>query len=268
MMTIKDTTVVLTGASGGIGRAIAERLAVAGARLILVGRSGDKLRLLMAELGGETHTAIVADIGSEEGRLHLRDRCDSLAPEGISLLVNCAGVNDFGLFEEQSQAAIAETIGINLISPILICQDLLPLLHRRGQAQIVNIGSTFGSIGYPGFSAYCASKFGLRGFTESLRRELADSGIQVSYVAPRATQTDLNSDKLVAMNNELGTAMDKPSVVADQVMRVITCRSGLDRYMGWPEKLFVKINALLPALVDSSLRKQLPVIRRFARHQI
>ncbi len=194
--------------------------------------------------------------------------CESLAPEGIGLLVNCAGVNDFGLFEEQSQDAIEDTIRINLISPMLICQDLLPLLHRHGKAQIVNIGSTFGSIGYPGFSAYCASKFGLRGFTESLRRELADTGVQVSYIAPRATQTDLNSDKIVAMNNELGTAMDKPSVVADEVMGVIDRRSPLDKYMGWPEKLFVKINALLPALVDSSLRKQLPVIRRFARHEI
>jgi len=268
MTNLQDMTVVLTGASGGIGRATAEKLSAAGARLILVGRHREKLDSLIQDLGNDTHVAVIADLGTEDGRHHLREYCESLGPDRISVLVNCAGVNEFGLFEEQSQAAVADTININLISPMLICQDLLPLLLRRGKAQIVNIGSTFGSIGYPGFSAYCASKFGLRGFTESLRRELADSGVQVSYIAPRATQTDLNSQKIVAMNNELGTAMDKPSVVADEVMRVIGKRSPLDKYMGWPEKFFVKINALLPALVDSSLRKQLPIIRRFAKHEI
>jgi hypothetical protein len=62
--------------------------------------------------------------------------------------------------------------------------------------------------------------------------------------------------------------MDKPSAVAEQVMRTISDRSRLDSYMGWPEKLFVKVNALLPSLVDSSLRKQLPIIRRFAKHEL
>jgi short-subunit dehydrogenase len=267
-MNIKDKVVVLTGASGGIGRAIAMELNAKGAQLILVGRNEKKLTKLIADFGNDAHVAVVADIASDIGRAHLRDFCESLEPNGISLLINCAGVNELGLFEEQSQAAITDTININLISPMLICQDLLPMLRLRDGAQIINIGSTFGSIGYPGFGAYCASKFGLRGFTESLRRELSDSGIHVSYIAPRATQTDLNSDRIVAMNNELGTAMDKPSVVATQVMQVIDGRSPLDRYMGWPEKIFVKVNALLPALVDSSLRKQLPIIRRFAKHEI
>jgi short-subunit dehydrogenase len=145
---------------------------------------------------------------------------------------------------------------------------LLPLLKQQDDSQIVNIGSTFGSIGYPGFGAYCASKFGLRGFTESLRRELSGSGMQVSYIAPRATDTDLNSDNLVAMNDALGTAMDKPSLVANEVMQIINTPSGADKFLGWPEKLFVRINALLPSIVDSSLRKQLPIIRRYAKHGI
>jgi short-subunit dehydrogenase len=264
---LKDKLVVLTGASGGIGQAIAEKLDAQGARLILVGRNEQKLKRLIAKLGNSGHDALLADIGSSDGREHLRRYCESLGADRINLLVNCAGVNEFALFEEQSQQAMADTININLLSPMLICHDLLPMLMQCDQAQIINIGSTFGSIGFPGFGAYCASKFGLRGFTESLRRELADSSVQVSYIAPRATQTGLNSDKLVAMNNQLGTAMDKPAVVADQVLRAISDRSRLDRYMGWPEKIFVKLNALLPSLVDSSLRKQLPIIRRFAKHE-
>jgi short-subunit dehydrogenase len=264
----ENQLVVLTGASGGIGRAIAEKLSSQGARLVLVGRNEQKLTALLDTLANEQHKVLVADIGKADGRERLKHYCESLGPDGINLLINCAGVNELALFDEQSQQAISDTININLISPMLICQDLLPMLKQSGKAQIINIGSTFGSIGFPGFSAYCASKFGLRGFTESLRRELADSGVQVSYIAPRATHTNFNSENLVAMNNQLGTAMDKPSAVADQVVRTINERSRLDRYMGWPEKLFVKVNALLPSLVDSSLRKQLPIIRRFAKHEL
>lgn len=267
-MDIRNKNVVLTGASGGIGRAVAEKLNAEGARLILVGRNEQKLMQLVDDLGDRPHVVVLADLGQDEGRQRLLDVCRNIGPDGISLLINNAGANEFGLFEEQSQTAIANLININLVSPMLICQDLLPLLRHHEGAQIINVGSTFGSIGYPGFGAYCASKFGLRGFTESLRRELSDSGLQVSYIAPRATHTDLNSDKIVAMNDALGTAMDKPSLVADEVMQIISTPVASDTYLGWPEKLFVRINALLPALVDSSLRKQLPIIRRFAKHKI
>lgn len=261
---MRDRNIVLTGATGGIGRAIAGKLHAAGARLVLVGRNERKLARLLQALGGGTHVTIAADLGTASGRQRLLYHCKNLRG-GINLLINNAGINEFSLFEDHSQAAMVQLININLVSPMMICQDLLPLLEDQQGSQIVNVGSTFGSIGYPGFSAYCASKFGLRGFTESLRRELAGSGVRVSYIAPRATETDLNSDTVVAMNDALGTATDKPSVVADEIMRLITTPAGSDKYLGWPEKLFVRINALLPSLVDSSLRKQLPVIRRFAK---
>jgi short-subunit dehydrogenase len=267
-MDIRNKNVVLTGASGGLGRAIAEKLSAEGARLILVARNEQKLAALLEDLGGHPHSTLAADLGTDDGRRRLLEFCKDIGAGGISLLVNNAGINEFGLFEDQSQAAMTNLINVNLLSPMLICQDLLPLLKQHDSAQIVNIGSTFGSIGYPGFGAYCASKFGLRGFTESLRRELADSGMQVSYIAPRATDTDLNDDNIVAMNDALGTAMDKPSLVADEVMQIISTPTGTDKYLGWPEKLFVRINSLLPSLVDSSLRKQLPIIRRYAKHEI
>lgn len=267
-MNIHGKNVVLTGASGGIGRAIAEKLSAEGAHLVLVGRNAQKLDQLVDDLGGAHHQSVAADLADAAGRQRLREFCENVGPAGVSLLINNAGVSEFGLFEEQSQAAIANLININLVSPMLICQDLLPVLKQQDYTQIINIGSTFGSIGYPGFGAYCASKFGLRGFTESLRRELAGSGVQVCYIAPRATQTNLNSEKIVAMNEALGTAMDKPSLVADEVMQIISNPVETDKYLGWPEKLFVRINALLPAVVDSSLRKQLPIIRRFAKHEI
>lgn len=263
-MDISGKNVVLTGASGGIGRAIAGGLSKAGARLILVGRDEARLAALLEELGGGDHVAIAADISSEDGRRRIFAECQSRSERGISLLINNAGIDGFGLFENQAPQAIRTLIDVNLVSPILLSLELLPLLQCQEESRIINIGSTFGSIGYPGFSTYCASKFGLRGFTEALRRELADSGTSVVYIAPRATRTNLNSAAVVAMNEALGTSMDDPSLVAKKVLQVACGRRNSAKYIGWPEKLFIRINALLPGIVDNSLRKQLPVIRRFA----
>jgi short-subunit dehydrogenase len=259
-MDINGKTVVLTGATGGIGRVIARQLSDKGADLVLVARNPDRLFGLAGQFGDRNHRAVAADLSTPEGRSSVAEACR----DGVSLLINCAGISDFGLFGQSAPDTIGSLIEVNLMSPILLCLELLPFLERESEARIINIGSTFGSIGYPGFSTYCATKFGLRGFTEALRRELADSSVAVSYIAPRATRTDLNTDSIVAMNNALGTAMDEPAVVAAAVMRDIQGASSANRYVGWPEKLFVRINALFPGLVDNSLRKQLPTIRRFA----
>jgi short-subunit dehydrogenase len=263
-MDIREGHIVLTGATGGIGRAIAGKLAAAGASLVLVARNEERLQKLLDELGRDRHLSVAADLTEDEGRRRVVDACRAVENPGIGLLINAAGINEFGLFEKQSAQSLRDLLDVNLLSPILLSLELLPLLQQRERGRIVNIGSTFGSIGYPGFSGYCASKFGLRGFTESLRRELADTGVRVSYVAPRATRTDLNSASIVAMNDELGTAMDDPELVAEEVMQVIRGPANTDKYIGWPEKLFVRVNALFPGIVDNSLRKQLPVIRRFA----
>jgi short-subunit dehydrogenase len=97
---------------------------------------------------------------------------------------------------------------------VLLVSDLLPLLTISSHASIINIGSTFGSIAFPDFSGYCASKFGLRGFTEGLRRELADQSILVHYLTPRALDTGMNFAAVRALNAELGNTMDPPKLVA------------------------------------------------------
>ena len=127
---------------------------------------------------------------------------------------------------------------------------------------LVLVGSTFGSIGFPGYTAYCASKFGLRGFSEALRRELADTPVQVVYVAPRATATAMNPAPVNELNRALGNAMDAPEAVAAQILQAME-KDERRRFLGWPEKLFVVINGILPKLVDKAMLKQLPVIRRF-----
>ena len=130
-------------------------------------------------------------------------------------MINNAGVSQFALTAQQDYP---HQIELNLLVPMQLCQMLLPQLQQRPEAVIVNVGSAFGSIGYPGFSGYCASKFGLRGFTEALKRELAASQVRVLYFAPRATDTSINSAAVVEMNQQLGTRMDSPDFVAAQLL--------------------------------------------------
>lgn len=263
-MKLSSARVVLTGAAGGIGSAVAHRLAKAGSALLLTDLRPEPLARLAAELGSSaTVRTVAADVGSDAGRATVADAARDF---GANVLINAAGINPFGLLEEQTAGEIAKAFSINAMAPILLCHALLPVLRTQPRAQIVNVGSTFGSIGFPGFAAYSASKFAVRGFSEALRRELADTGLTVHYVAPRATATALATQRVRAMNAELGVGMDTPQTVAAEIANVLE-REHRERLIGTPERLFAKLNALLPALVDRSLRRQLAVVRRYATPQ-
>jgi len=259
-MQLRDARILLTGASGGIGQGLVERLCANGARLLLVGRDSLALEALARRHLGQI-SLVCADLTQRSGRHTVLDAARRFG--GLNCVINAAGINQFSLLEQQDEEAIARLIDVNVTATLQLTHLLLPLLRQQPQALLVNLGSTFGSIGYPGFTAYCASKFALRGFSEALRRELADSHVKVLYIAPRATRTTMNSDDVVAMNNELQVEMDDPQEVARQIVHAIAAERE-ELYLGWPEKLFVRLNGLLPRLVDQALRKQLPVIKRFA----
>ena len=262
-MQLSDCRALITGASGGIGQALVERLCQGGAKLLLAGRQLAPLEGLVQRFPGQVELvcADITEAGGREAVLAAARRFGAL-----NSLINAAGVNRFSLLEQHDEADIAALIGLNVTATLQLTHRLLPLLRHQGRALVVNLGSTFGSIGYPGFSAYCASKFALRGFSEALRRELADTEMKVLYIAPRATRTSMNSAQVVAMNDALNVAMDDPLAVADQVAQAII-REREELYLGWPEKLFVRLNSLLPRVVDQALRKQLPIIQRFARNK-
>ncbi len=261
-MQISECRALVTGASGGIGQTLVEQLCEGGAHLLLAGRQLQTLDALAQRFPGQI-SLIQADLRQREGR----DAVLAAAREfgDLNGLINAAGVNQFSLLEHQDEEAIAQLIELNVTATLQLTQRLLPLLRQAPTALLVNIGSTFGSIGYPGFAAYCASKFALRGFSEALRRELADSRIKVIYIAPRATRTTMNAAPVVAMNAQLKVAMDDSATVARQIVEAIR-REHAELYLGWPEKLFVRLNSLLPRIVDQALRKQLPIIQHFAPH--
>jgi short-subunit dehydrogenase len=260
-MQLRGKNVVLTGASGGIGSAIAHALDAAGANLLLNGRDAAALNKLQSQLGTR-HTVLAVDLCTDTGRQQL---ARAAAAFEADVLINNAGAGQLSLLEQSSSADLERIIAVNLIAPLLLCQAFVPILRARSAATIVNIGSILGSIGYAGSTAYCASKFGLRGFTESLRRELADTAINVIYFAPRATDTALNSAARQALNRELGSAVDTPEQVAARLLEALARPHSGNRFLGWPEAFFVRLNSLFPALVDKALRAKLPTIQRYAK---
>jgi short-subunit dehydrogenase len=257
--------VLITGASGGIGRALAQELHARGASVLLVGRDDAALSATAAALGGRGATVqtCVADLATESGRGKVLLDARAFGGRGCNVLINNAGIGDFGMVDAMDDAAIERLFAINAIAPIQLTRALLAHLRAQPEAAILNVGSVFGSLGYPGFATYSATKFALRGFSEALRRELADTRIGVHYFAPRATRTGMNASAVESMNVELGVAMDTPAHVAAAACNLLE-RGRRSAVFGWPEKLFVRINALAPGIVDGSLRKQLPIIRRHA----
>ena len=260
-MNLNGKTLLLTGATGGIGKLVAQRLDAAGACIVLSCYLQDALAELSTELNGN-HVIVCADVSSEQGREAIVSACAGAG--GIDGIVNLAGILDFALFAQQEVGLLERMITINLAAPILLTRLLLDQLMNKKEAVILNVGSIFGSIGHPGFTAYCATKAGLMRFTEALSRELADTPVRVAYIAPRATKTSLNDDRVNALNKELGNKSDNPELVADQIVAMLENNSVVE-YLGWPEKLFVKINALLPGVVGSALIKNLSKIKHYAR---
>ncbi|MGZ8254070.1 MAG: SDR family NAD(P)-dependent oxidoreductase, partial [Burkholderiaceae bacterium] len=186
---------ILTGAGGGIGAAIAAALAPQCNALLLVGR--DVARLERVERAvrrpGLVCRLVSADLTTVAGREAVA-RAAAELPGGPDLLINNAGTGEFAWFTDQSEESIARILGVNALAPMLLTRRLLPLLQAQAAATVLNVGSIFGYLGYPGSTTYSASKFALRGFSEALRRELADGPVRVQYFAPRATRTALNDE--------------------------------------------------------------------------
>ncbi|MDY6920758.1 MAG: SDR family oxidoreductase [Pseudomonadota bacterium] len=263
-MQLRDKTVLLTGAGGGIGRQVAAQLLARGARVLATGSRLAPLQQLQAELGqtGSQLQILELDLGAE----NLAQRVEELqqAYPQIDVVIHCAGVSHFVPCDKPVLGQLMHTLTINLNAMVTLTTLLLPALKQRPEAAVVGVGSTFGSIGYPGFAVYSASKFGARGYLEALRRELADTSVKVFYVSPRATRTGMNNGAVEAMNQALGNRMDDPQWVAQQLVKALeTDRFKL--FLGWPERLFVVINGLFSSLVDRALGKQLPVIRQFLK---
>lgn len=241
-MKLYGKTVVITGGSGGIGSEIVRRVVAEGGKPVVLDRvKNESLKAVF----------IAGDLSTMEGALAAGQAIAACNPD---ILINLAGIQYFGSFEAQSPEALARMYAINLVAPVLLAQAVLPGMRSRKSGQIVNIGSIFGSIAFAHFVTYSSAKAGLKAFSEGLRRELEGSGVGITYIAPRAVKTALNDAKVMQLSQRTKMHMDAPEKVAKRIIRSIE-KDAKDVFIGFPECVFVRLNAVLPRVVDGALVK-------------
>jgi len=182
------TVAAITGAGSGIGRALAVLLAGRGVTLALADLNSDSLEATRVLCG---HAAVSTHVLDVSSKVQVADFAESVRLEhgGVSLLVNNAGVALGGRFEDYSLGDIEWLMNINFWGVVYGCYSFLPLLEGQSQAHIVNVSSIFGLLAPPEQTAYCASKFAVRGFSESLRHELENGPVGLSVVHPGGIRT-------------------------------------------------------------------------------
>jgi NADP-dependent 3-hydroxy acid dehydrogenase YdfG len=181
---------LVTGASRGIGAAVARRLARAGARVALVARSERALETLAAELGNGA-VAAACDLHLPGAADVVQAALDDLGADAPDILVNNAGAFLVAPVHETSVDVFRETLELNLTAPFAFVRAFLPEMRRRGTGHLVTVGSIADRAVFPGNAAYAASKHGLRALHEVLRAELRGSGVRVSLVSPGPVDTGL-----------------------------------------------------------------------------
>src|SRR3981189_1297856 len=246
-MPLEQKLVLVTGAGSGIGRALCVEAANRGMAVALCGRRQEALEATRTLLGNGTgHLIIPADITRPEDRSVIVDRIRN-GRGALDILVNNAGIVEGGPLETVGDDALARTFQTNVMAPMALTRDLMPLLVAAKPSRVVNVGSIFGDIAYPQFSGYSASKFALRGFSNALRREWKQTGIGVTYAAPRTTRTDaaVAFDELIARGN---MTVDAPTQVARQIWWSVA--SGRDSsYAPAPERIYVLVQRIFPQII-------------------
>ena len=263
IMQIKNKRILLTGATGGIGRLVALMLATNGANLALVGRDAPKLQELVDEIhkNGGKAVNIVADFEQTGApQTVIIEATKSLG--GIDILINNAAILDFVQLEDQSFERIAQMIQTNVTAPIQLARAVLPSFKAANAGHFVMVGSIFGSLGFPHYATYCASKFAIHGFSQSLRRELVDTNIGVTYIAPRAVKTAMNDAATVAMMQSTGNTMDAPEKVAEIIINALK-NEKQEVFIGQPQSFFAWLNGFLPAAVNMGLKNQTKLAKKY-----
>jgi short-subunit dehydrogenase len=241
--------ILITGASSGIGKALARELAARGARLILTARSEDKLSELAKSLPGET-LVVAADIARDEDRQRLLDRTVEHFG-GLDVLINNAGVASWAHFADSNEDILRTIMEVNFFGPADLIRRAIPILTDGQQPAVVNVSSMCGRRGMPAWPEYSASKFALCGLTEALRGEMARFGIDVLLIIPGLTKSDLSKHFLMHQGQakiEFDKGME-PQYVAAQTVRSLE-RNKTETWLGSEAKWILRFNRFFPRLTD------------------
>jgi short-subunit dehydrogenase len=255
---LRGRRVLITGASGGIGRCLAEQAAQRGARVVLAARSAEKLEALAKQLtaAGAEAVAVPTDVTSEGERQRLLQTvADRFG--GLDVLINNAGVASFGHFADSSETILRQIMEVNFFAPVELIRSSIPMLTEGQQPAIVNIASMCGRRGLPAWTEYSASKFALCGLTEALRGEMARFAIDVLLIVPGLTRSDLPRHLL---RNEGRMAIDftggmAPEAVASAALDALQ-RNRTETVLGREARWILGVNRFAPRLVDRLLARK------------
>jgi len=255
---LKGRRVLLTGASSGIGRALAGQLAQAGARVVLAARSLDKLEDIERSLTarGLDVAAVATDVTSDSDRRRALD----FAVErfgGLDVLVNNAGVGSFAHFADCNEEVLRQVMEVNFFAPAELIRLAIPHLARGHQPAIVNVASMCGRRGLPAWSEYSASKFALTGLSEALRAELARFNIDVLLIQPGRTRSDLGT-RLLCNTGRMPMQFERgmpPEEAAAGIVRALA-RGRAETVLGGEAKWMLRLNRWVPGILDRLIARK------------
>jgi short-subunit dehydrogenase len=219
-MNFANQTAWITGASSGIGAALAREFAKRGARVVLSGRDEDRLAVVADDLESETKV-LPFEVTDERAMLAATEK--ATAWHGVDIFVANAGISQRSPAVETEMAVYRRIIDVDLTAQIAASQALLPHMTGRAGGRLVFISSIAGKVGVPMRTAYCAAKFGLIGYADALRAELSQSGVQVHVVCPGSVATDVSRNALTGSGERRGKsdrAIDE-GIPADEAARRI-----------------------------------------------
>lgn len=248
-MDLAGKRILITGGSSGIGLALAERFAAAGARLFLTARGEERLEAAVLQLQavGASVAGVSADVATTEGRA-LTLSTAKAAMGGIDVLVNNAGAVRAGRLEDIPEAEIEAMITVDLLAPILLTRAALPALRESGDSLVLNIASGLALVGAPFYVPYAAAKAGLARFGEALRRELKGEGIHVLTAYPTATDTPMM--KSSKAGPELGFVREPVAAVADAILQAVREDAFSVIRGGEAREKIIRLNREAPEVVD------------------
>jgi NAD(P)-dependent dehydrogenase (short-subunit alcohol dehydrogenase family) len=242
--------VILTGASGGIGRATAAAFGAAGCRVALASRNGDALRALVADLPAGEYVVAPADITNPDDRRRLVDAAVS-AFGGLDILVNNAGIGSWGHFSTSTEDIARRVMEVNFFAPVELTRVALPHLENGVQPCVVNVTSMCGRKGMPAWPEYSASKFALVGMSEAWRGEFARFGVDTLTVVPGMTDSGFDKNWIrVDGKADLRFAEGmKPEEVAAGIVDAIRMNK-TETVLGSEARRLLRFNRYFPRLTN------------------
>jgi NAD(P)-dependent dehydrogenase (short-subunit alcohol dehydrogenase family) len=265
---VRGTTVVITGATSGIGREAAREFARAGARVAVAGRREDRLRELVAEIeaGGGEALGVRTDVAVQAQVERLIEAARKRFGT-VDTLVNNAGIGLVARFEQQPLDDFRRLMDVNFWGAVYACKAALPIMRAQAAGGvIINVASIMGKRGLPYETAYCASKFAMAGFSEALRAEVMAQGIDVSTIFPGAVESEIweTTDNRVGL--DLASVL--PKFPARELARVIVDDARLPQpeiVLALDAQVIGALNTVAPGLMDFVLGQSLPFLEGFQK---